>query len=98
VTSPWAICLPQLVFNFGHGMHQPCGQTGVVGPFPHAAGAASALSGFMSAAGAFFIGLWLGRAIDGTVFPLTLTLGVFSVLTTAVAWTLVQRHGDPARR
>ena len=98
VTSPWAICLPQLVFNFGHGMHQPCGQTGVVGPFPQAAGAASALSGFMSAAGAFFIGLWLGRAIDGTVFPLTLTLGVFSVLTTAVAWTLVQRHGDPSRR
>ena len=98
VTSPWAICLPQLVFNFGHGMHQPCGQTGVVGPFPQAAGAASALSGFMSAAGAFFIGLWLGRAIDGTVFPLTLTLGVFSVLTTVVAWTLVQRHGDPARR
>ena len=96
VTSPWAICLPQMVFNFGHGIHQPCGQAGVVGPFPQAAGAASALSGFMSAAAAFLIGLWLGRAIDGTVFPLTLTLGLFSVLTAAVAWTLVQRHGDPS--
>jgi DHA1 family bicyclomycin/chloramphenicol resistance-like MFS transporter len=98
ITSAWAICLPQLVFNFGHGIHQPCGQAGVVGPFPQSAGAASALSGFMSAAAAFFIGLWLGRAIDGTVFPLTLTLAVFSVLTTAVAWTLVQRHGDPTPR
>lgn len=98
LTSPWAICLPQLVFNFGHGMHQPCGQAGVVGPFPEAAGAASALSGFMSAAAAFLIGLWLGEAIDGTVFPLTLTLGLCSVLTAAVAWTLVQRHGDPAAR
>jgi DHA1 family bicyclomycin/chloramphenicol resistance-like MFS transporter len=96
VTSPWAICLPQMVFNFGHGIHQPCGQAGVVGPFPQAAGAASALSGFMSAAAAFLIGLWLGRAIDGTVFPLTLTLALFSVLTAAVAWTLVQRHGDPS--
>ena len=96
VTSPWAICLPQMVFNFGHGIHQPCGQAGVVGPFPQAAGAASALSGFMSAAAAFLIGLWLGRAIDGTVFPLTLTLGLFSMLTAAVAWTLVQRHGDPS--
>jgi DHA1 family bicyclomycin/chloramphenicol resistance-like MFS transporter len=96
VTSPWAICLPQLVFNFGHGIHQPCGQAGVVGPFPQAAGAASALSGFMSAAAAFLIGLWLGQAIDGTVFPLTLTLALFSVLTAAVAWTLVQRHGDPS--
>jgi len=96
VTSPWAICLPQMVFNFGHGIHQPCGQAGVVGPFPQAAGAASALSGFMSAAAAFLIGLWLCRAIDGTVFPLTLTLGLFSMLTAAVAWTLVQRHGDPS--
>jgi len=98
MTSPWAICLPQMVFNFGHGIHQPCGQAGVVGPFPQAAGAASALSGFMSAAAAFLIGLWLGRAIDGTVFPLTLTLGLFSMLTAAVAWTLVRRHGEPATR
>ncbi|MFN9280356.1 MAG: multidrug effflux MFS transporter [Rubrivivax sp.] len=97
VTSPWALCLPQLVFNFGHGIHRPCGQTGVVSPFPEAAGAASALSGFMSAAAAFLIGLWLGRAIDGTVFPLTLTLGLCSVLTAAVAWTLVRRLGDPTR-
>jgi len=97
LSSPWAICVPQMVFNFGHGIHQPCGQAGVVGPFPQAAGAASALSGFMSAAAAFLIGLWLGRSIDGTVFPLSLTLGLFSVLTAATAWTLVQRHGDPAR-
>lgn len=98
MTSPWAICLPQMVFNFGHGIHQPCGQAGVVGPFPQAAGAASALSGFMSAAAAFLIGLWLGRAIDGTVFPLTLTLGLFSMLTAAVAWTLVQRLDQPSTR
>lgn len=98
VTNPWAICLPQMVFNFGHGIHQPCGQAGVVGPFPQAAGAASALSGFMSAAAAFLIGLWLGRAIDGTVFPLTLTLGLFSMLTAAVAWTLVQRLDQPSTR
>jgi DHA1 family bicyclomycin/chloramphenicol resistance-like MFS transporter len=98
VISPWAICIPQMVFNFGHGMHQPCGQAGVVGPFAQAAGAASALSGFMSAAAAFLIGQWLGRAIDGTVFPLTQTLALFSVLTAAVAWTLVRRHGEPATR
>jgi DHA1 family bicyclomycin/chloramphenicol resistance-like MFS transporter len=52
----------------------------------------------MSAAAAFMIGLWLGRAIDGTVFPLTLTLGLFSVLTASVAWTLVQRLGEPSAR
>ena len=47
------------------------------------------------AAGAVLVGAWLGVAMDGTVFPLTLTVGAMSVATAAVAWTLVQRHGDP---
>lgn len=93
--SAWAIAVPQALYNFGHGMHQPCGQAGVVAPFPANAGAASALAGFASAAGAFLIGLWLGQTLGSTVHPLTLAVGVFSVLTTAVAWTLVQRLGDP---
>jgi DHA1 family bicyclomycin/chloramphenicol resistance-like MFS transporter len=77
----------------GHGIHQPCGQAGAVGPFPQAAGAASALAGFVLAAVAFGIGLWLGRALDGTVWPLGAGVAFWSVATTAVAWTLVHRHG-----
>ena len=26
--------LPHWLYTFGHGIHQPCGQTGAVGPFP----------------------------------------------------------------
>jgi DHA1 family bicyclomycin/chloramphenicol resistance-like MFS transporter len=77
----------------GHGIHQPCGQAGAVGPFPQAAGAASALAGFVLAAVAFGIGLWLGGALDGTVWPLGAGVAFWSVATTAVAWTLVRRHG-----
>ena len=44
---------------------------------------------------AFLIGLWLGRSLNGTVFPLTLGIAAFSVAVATVAWTLVQRHGDP---
>lgn len=94
VTGPWAIAVPQFVFTFGHGIHQPCGQAAVVGPFPRNAGAASALAGFILAGGAVLVGAWLGVAMDGTVFPLTLTVGAMSVATALVAWTLVQRHGD----
>ena len=94
VIGPWAICVPQILFALGHGVHQPCGQAAVVGPFPAHAGAASALAGFVSAAMAFVLGLWLGHAIDGTVFPLTLTQGVMALATSIVAWTLVQRHGE----
>ena len=43
------------------------------------------------------VGLWLGLTLDGTVYPLTLGIGAFSVALALVAWTLVQRHGEPAR-
>ncbi|HMO48183.1 MAG TPA: multidrug effflux MFS transporter [Rubrivivax sp.] len=94
VQSPWAIALPQLVFAFGHGIHQPCGQAAVVGPFPHHAGTASALAGFMLAAAAVAVGAWLGVAMDGTVRPLANTIGVMGLATAVVGWTLVQQHGE----
>jgi DHA1 family bicyclomycin/chloramphenicol resistance-like MFS transporter len=94
VIAPWAIFVPQFVYSFGHGVHQPCGQAAVVGPFPHHAGAASALAGFILAAGAVAVGAWLGVSMDGTVYPLTMTVGAASVATALIAWTLVQRHGD----
>jgi len=92
VQASWAVLLPQCLFAFGHGIHQPCGQAGAVGPFPRAAGAASALAGFVLAITAFAIGLWLGRALDGTVLPYALGIGFWAAATTLVAWTLVQRH------
>jgi DHA1 family bicyclomycin/chloramphenicol resistance-like MFS transporter len=89
----WAVLLPQCLYAFGHGVHQPCGQTGAVGPFPHAAGVASAWAGCMLALVAFVVGLWLGHAIDGSVWPLAFGLAIWSVITATVAWTLVQRSG-----
>jgi MFS transporter, DHA1 family, multidrug resistance protein len=94
VIAPWAIFVPQFVFSFGHGIHQPCGQAAVVGPFPHHAGTASALAGFILAAAAVGVGAWLGVAMDGTVFPLVNTVGAMAAATALVAWTLVQRHGE----
>jgi len=92
VQAAWAVLLPQCLYAFGHGIHQPCGQAGAVGPFPRAAGAASALAGFVLAITAFGIGLWLGRALDGSVLPYALGIGFWAAATTLVAWTLVQRH------
>jgi DHA1 family bicyclomycin/chloramphenicol resistance-like MFS transporter len=93
VQAVWAVLLPQCLYAFGHGVHQPCGQTGAVGPFPHAAGVASAWAGCMLALVAFVVGLWLGHAIDGSVWPLAFGLAIWSVITATVAWTLVQRSG-----
>ncbi|WP_305542874.1 multidrug effflux MFS transporter [Rhodoferax sp.] len=91
----WAIMLPQLLFIVGHGIHQPCGQSGAVGPFPHAAGAASALNGFLMMLAAFSMGSWLGNHMDGTVLPLTLGVWFWSALIALSAWTLVQKYGEP---
>ena len=91
--NPWAIMLPQCLFILGHGIHQPCSQSGAVGPFPQAAGAASALNGFLMMVAAFAMGGWLGTHMDGTVTPLTHGIWFWSVLVALTAWTMVQRQG-----
>ena len=83
------------LFMLAHGMHQPCGQSGAVGPFPQSAGAASALNGFLMMLAAFAMGGWLRWRMDGTVLPLTNGICFWSVLIAASGWILVQRHGEP---
>jgi DHA1 family bicyclomycin/chloramphenicol resistance-like MFS transporter len=95
VQSVWAIELPFALFMLGHGIHNPCGQSGAVGPFPQAAGAASALNGFLGMVSAFATGQWLGRNMDGTTGPLAMGILFWSVMVALTAWTLVQRHGKP---
>ena len=99
----WAVLLAQCLYIFGHGLHQPCAQAGVVAPFPASAGAASALAGLLLALVAFGVGQWLGGALEGALGaglggtqggglrPLLLGLAFWSVATSLVAWTLVQR-------
>lgn len=95
VQSAWAIAIPQAIFNLGHGIHQPCGQSGAVGPFPQSAGTASALNGFFMMVTAFAAGQWLGVHMDGTAMPLALGMWFWGTLLALVAWTLVQRFGKP---
>ncbi len=96
LANVWLVLAAHWLFTFGHGVHQPCGQTGAVGPFPQMAGVAAALAGCLLALVAFAVGLWLGHAIDGTLLPMALSLGFWGVVTASVAWTVVQWHGAPA--
>jgi MFS transporter, DHA1 family, multidrug resistance protein len=105
--SIWTIMVPYYLFMIGHGVHQPCGQSGAVSPFPKSAGAASALSGFLMMLAAFGMGGWLGKSLAGieqgerSVLPLTNGIWFWSVVIATVAWTLVQRYGQtstPVRR
>lgn len=95
---PWALMAPFYLFMLGHGIHQPCGQSGAVGPFPRSAGVASALNGFMMMLVAFAIGGWLGTHLDGTVWPLVGGIWFWSVALAVTSWTLVQKFGEPRER
>jgi len=95
VRHPVALLLPFYFFMVAHGMHQPCGQAGCVGPFPHAAGAASALNGLMMMLAAFAVGGWVGSHLDGTIWPLVQGVCFWALVLATVAWTLVQKYGEP---
>ena len=96
VSNVWAVMLPYFIFMVGHGVHQPCGQSGAVGPFPQAAGTASALNGFLMMVVAFAMGGWLGTRMDGSVLPLTNGVWFWSIFIALTAWTLVRKYGEPA--
>ena len=98
VQNVWAVMLPLWLFAFGHGVHQPCGQSAVVGPFPAKAGTAASLSGFAMMLTAFCTGQVLGRTLGHTVYPLTLGVAAFGIGVFVVANTVIQRHGEPAPR
>lgn len=94
VQTVWAIVAPLTLVMLAHGVHQPCGQTGAIGPFPQAAGAASALNGFMQMVVAFGVGAWLGVALeDRSTKPLALGIAFWGAVLALLAWTLVRRHG-----
>ena len=91
----WAVMVPIWLFMFGHGVHQPCGQSAAVAPFPTQAGTASALNGFLMMLGAFFMGDWLGHNMDVPLLAMAHGMLLWSVVIAALAWTAVQRHGRP---
>lgn len=91
-----AIVLPQIVYMFAHGINFPCAQAGAVTAFPRQAGAAAGVLGFLTMAVAATVGWWIGISNDGTVIPLTYTIGVAALAVGAVAWGWVGRL-PPAR-
>lgn len=88
-----AILLPIYVIAVGHGIHQPCGQTGAIVPFGKAAGTASAVNGFVMMIVAFTTGAWLSRHLDGSVMPMVMAIWFWTICIAIIAWTAVQKYG-----
>jgi DHA1 family bicyclomycin/chloramphenicol resistance-like MFS transporter len=88
-----AIMLPCYLIAVGHGIHQPCGQSGAIVPFGKAAGTASAVNGFVMMIAAFATGAWLSRHLDGSVMPMVMGVWFWTVCIAIIAWTAVQKYG-----
>lgn len=97
IASITGIIAPMVVFAFAMGIIFPLGTAGAIGPFPHMAGAAAALLGFLqSAAGAAF-GVLVGVLHDGSVIPMTSVMGLTTSLSLAVFLMLLwRRPGEDA--
>lgn len=95
--GPWAVMGPVYLFMMAHGVHQPCGQSGAVAPFPQMAGTASALNGFLMMLGAFFTGAWLGAHMDQPALALAHGMLLWSVCIGLIAWTWVRRLALPEK-
>lgn len=92
IESVVGIIAPMVVFAFAIGFIFPLGTAGAIGPFPHMAGTAAALLGFLeSAAGAAF-GALVGVLHDGTVIPMTSVMGLTASLSLAVFLMLLWRR------
>ncbi len=94
VHAPATIVAPMFFYGIAHGMIQPPAQAGAMAPFPHSAGAATALMGFVMMAA--LVGFWIGASYDGTLAPLAFTICAAALASALVAFTLVRRHGDVA--
>ncbi len=82
----WAIMLPMNLYLLAHGVHQPCGQSGCIAPFPEMAGTASALNGFTMMVVAFGMGTWIGTHMDNPLFTLAQGVSACAVSLALIAW------------
>jgi DHA1 family bicyclomycin/chloramphenicol resistance-like MFS transporter len=89
--NPWTLCLPIMVTQIGQGMGMPNAQAAAISVFPHRAGTASALTGFLQMLFAAIASQLVGNLQNGTPWPLLLgmAVGVAGALTAAVlAWSI----------
>ncbi|MBI3507092.1 MAG: multidrug effflux MFS transporter [Proteobacteria bacterium] len=66
VTGAAFVVGPMAVYMIGMGINMPNAQGGALGPYPHMAGSASALMGFLQMACAALVGIAFGRLHGGT--------------------------------
>jgi DHA1 family bicyclomycin/chloramphenicol resistance-like MFS transporter len=86
---------PMAVFMLGNGFVQPNATAGALQPFPHIAGSASALIGFIQFASGALAGVLMGHLYNDSARPVATMICLFS-LAAALGHILARRAGRRA--
>ena len=87
----WVVMLPVNLFLLAHGVHQPCGQSGCVAPFPEMAGTASALNGTSMMLVAFGMGTWIGTHMTDPLLTMANGIMLWSACLASIAFFAVRK-------
>ncbi len=90
-----ATMAPQVLFMVGVGMILPQTMSGALANFPHMAGSASALLGFIQMSLAALLGVLVGQLHTGTPLVMTVVIAGCALASLLVYRLLVQRHPAP---
>jgi DHA1 family bicyclomycin/chloramphenicol resistance-like MFS transporter len=80
------IVLPMVLFQIGIGMTMPQAFAGALQPFPHHAGTASSLAGFVQQCTAALSGAVVGHLIGASAWPMVSVLAASGCLAFVVWW------------
>ena len=90
--SAWWLCGAMGIVTLGQGFVFPNCQAGAVAPFPHRAGAASAMVGFLQMTLAAFSGMAVMLFYDGTAWLMAVSILAYLAVSVVIHWLLIARH------
>ena len=90
-----SIVLPMMLFMHGVGLVMPQSMAGALANYPHMAGSASGLLGFIQMSVAGLVGSVVGHAYDGTPVAMALAIAIAGFLCLAVYLLLLHRRPVP---
>lgn len=95
IHHPLALFVPIALSTFGNGISLPNAQAGAINEFPHMAGSASGLTGFLQMALSALAAQLVALLFNGTVYPMLLLMMVASLISLG-SFMLVRKSDQPA--
>lgn len=92
-----SIVLPMMIFMHGVGLVMPQSMAGALANYPHMAGSASGLLGFIQMTVAGLVGVAVGHGYNGTPVAMALAIAVMGLLSLVVYLLLLHRRPVPVK-